>query len=374
MSLSNPDEYFMARALQLAEHGLYTTDPNPRVGCVLVKEGAVIGEGWHRCAGQPHAEVNALAEAGGQAGGATAYVTLEPCSHTGKTPPCCDALITAGVSRVVAAMQDPNPQVAGDGFARLRAAGIEVFEGVCQTQSRVLNPGFIKRMEQGLPWIRCKMAMSLDGRTAMASGESQWITGPAARRDVQRLRARSSAVVTGVGSILHDDSSLNVRNEELGLEVDLKPTNLLQPLRVVVDSRFRTPLSARVLGVSGSSLVVGAQENEGKTKLENAGVTTLLCRGEHGQVDLHVLAAKLAQRQCNELMVEAGATLSGAFVQAGLVDELIIYMAPKLMGDAARPLFKLPNLDKMSDQIKLIVTQIRSVGDDWRISAQVDFD
>ncbi len=372
MSLSNPDEYFMARALQLAERGLYTTDPNPRVGCVLVKEGTIIGEGWHRCAGQPHAEVNALAEAGGQAGGATAYVTLEPCSHTGKTPPCCDALITAGVSRVVAAMQDPNPQVAGDGFARLRAAGIEVLEGVCELQARALNPGFIKRMAQGLPWIHCKMAMSLDGRTAMASGESQWITGPAARRDVQRLRARSSAIVTGVGSILQDDSSLNVRSEELGFKAE--QMSLLQPLRVVVDSNFRTPLSARVLGVSGSSLVVGAQENEGKVKLENAGVATLLCKEQNGQVDLRALVAELARRGCNELMVEAGATLSGAFVQAGLVDELIIYMAPKLMGDAAKPLFGLPGLDNMSDQIKLVVTQIRSVGDDWRISARIGSD
>lgn len=373
MSLNTPDEYFMAQALQLAERGLYTTDPNPRVGCVLVRDSAIIARGWHQRAGQPHAEVNALTEAGDKASGATAYVTLEPCSHTGKTSPCCEALIVAGVSRVVAAMQDPNPLVAGQGFARLRAAGIEVLSGVCEAQARALNRGFIKRMQQGLPWVRCKMAMSLDGRTAMASGESQWITGSAARQDVQRLRARSSAIVTGVGSILQDDSSLNVRIQELGLE-EGQPLEPCQPLRVVLDSRFRTPSSARVLGQPGSSLVVGAQTNQAKAGLENSGVQTLLCPGPSGQVDLPALLAELARRQCNELMVEAGATLSGAFIQAGLVDELIVYMAPKLLGDAARPLLQLPGLEKMSDQIRLVIIDIRSVGDDWRISARVHSD
>ncbi len=365
------DEYFMAQALQLAEHGLYTTDPNPRVGCVLTKNGAVIAIGWHHCAGQPHAEINALVQAGDQACNATAYVTLEPCSHTGKTPPCCEALVNAGVTRVVSAMQDPNPLVSGNGFAYLRAAGIEVKVGVCEQQARQLNLGFVKRMEHGLPWVRCKMAMSLDGRTAMNSGESKWITGPDARGDVQRLRARSSAIITGIGSILQDDSSLNVRNDEL-LVTNAGKIKHRQPLRVIIDSKFRIPLTAKVLQQPGESLVIGAHNNAAKIKLDKAGVNTMLCKNIAGQVDLSDVVLKLAQQQCNELMVEAGSTLSGAFLQAGLIDELIVYMAPKLMGNTAMPLFKLPGLEKMADQIKLDIKDIRRIGGDWRIQAFID--
>jgi len=366
------DEFYMARALQLAERGLYTTEPNPRVGCVLVRDGQIIGEGWHRRAGEGHAEIEALASVKGSVDGATAYVTLEPCSHQGKTGPCCDALIKAGVSRVVAAMQDPNPLVAGRGFKRMQEAGVEVAFGVLQEQARALNPGFTKRMETGLPYVRIKLAMSVDGRTAMDSGESQWITGPAARSDVQKLRARSSAVVTGVGTVLHDDPSMTVRAEQLGLTsckyVSADDVVSRQPLRVVLDSEFKTPATANIVNLPGSTWVVGAQELPSQN-IGNAELKSL--PGDDGKIDLQALLKMLAKAECNEVLVEAGAVLSGAFLQAGLVDELVIYMAPKLLGSAARPLMALPSMDKMADQVNLEICDVRSVGDDWRINAIV---
>lgn len=371
------DEFYMARALQLAERGLYTTEPNPRVGCVLVRETKIIAEGWHQRAGEGHAEVNALAQIEGQAQGATAYVTLEPCSHQGKTGPCCDALINAGVTRVVAAMQDPNPLVAGRGLERLKKAGIEVKFGLLEAQARALNPGFIKRMQTGLPYVRCKLAMSVDGRTAMASGESQWITGPAARSDVQKLRARSSAIITGVGTVLLDDPSMTVRAEQLGLasdaHVSAEQIAQRQPLRVVLDTHFRTPATAKIVSQPGKTWLVGAEKNcVDKGASKNIGDAELkVIADASGKVDLQAVLKELAANDCNEVLVEAGAVLSGAFLQAGLVDELVIYMAPKLLGHTARPLMALPGMEQMADQVKLSIQDVRSVGDDWRINAIV---
>ena len=369
--MSQLDEFYMARALKLAERGLYTTEPNPRVGCVLVRAGEIIGEGWHRKAGEGHAEVEALVAVKGSAEGSTAYVTLEPCSHQGKTGPCCVALVEAGVKRVVAAMLDPNPLVAGRGFRYMEEAGVEVKFGVLESQARALNPGFIKRMETGLPYVRIKLAMSVDGRTAMASGESQWITGPAARSDVQKLRARSSAIVTGIGTVLDDDPSMTVRAEQLAAiseHVSVEEVVSRQPLRVVLDSDFKTPADAKIVSQPGKVWVVGA----GELPLSAIGRAELKqLANDEGRIDLHELLKSLAENECNEVLVEAGAVLSGAFLQAGLVDELVIYMAPKLLGSSARPLMALPGMEKMADQVELSITETRSVGDDWRINAIV---
>lgn len=363
------DLAYMARAIQLGAKGLYSTMPNPRVGCVLVKGGRIVGEGWHRLAGEGHAEVIALQQAGSEAHQATAYVSLEPCSHHGKTGPCCEALITAGVSRVVFAMEDPNPEVAGRGLEKLEAAGVEVVGPVLEPQARALNPGFIRRMETGRPYVRCKMAMSLDGRTAMASGESKWVTGPAARADVQRLRAQSCAIVTGIGSILLDDSSLNVRKEELVLE-DPELAAAVQPLRVVLDSRQRLPQSSKVVQSPAGLLVVSAQ-SQPTLNLSPRNIEQVALPGADGQVDLVALLHELGRRQCNEVLVEAGAELAGAFLRRGLLDEVIIYMAPKLMGSKARPLFELP-IQSMSGQLPMTITDVRAVGNDWRITATPD--
>lgn len=355
------DHRFMARALQLAERGLFSTDPNPRVGCVLVRAGEVVGEGWHQRAGEPHAEIHALQAAGDRARGATAYITLEPCCHHGRTPPCSEALIAAGVSRVVAAMEDPNPQVAGQGLARLQQQGIEVRRGVLQAQAEVLNPGFIQRMRYARPYVRGKMAMSLDGRTAMASGESQWITGEAARRDVHRLRARSAAILTGIGTVLADDPALTAR-----LEGDIS-----QPLRVVLDSRLQLPLRARLLSQPGRSLILTVSDDTHKADaLREAGAEVEVLAARDGRVDLTAVLACLARREVNELMVEAGATLCGALMQEGLFDELVIYMAPLVLGDEARGLLSLPGLASMADRIELQIDDMRAVGRDWRIQAR----
>lgn len=370
---SAADRSWMSRALMLAERGLYTTEPNPRVGCVLVVDGEVVGEGWHVRAGAGHAEVNALAQAGERARGATAYVTLEPCSHFGKTPPCADALIKAGVSRMVAAMQDPNPQVAGNGLQRLREAGIAVECGLLEDQARALNPGFIKRMQQGLPWVCVKLAMSLDGRTAMASGESKWITGPAARADVQRLRARSGAVVSGADSVLLDDSALTVRASELGLPSDEAAAAAeRQPLRVLIDSLRRVPLEQRFFREAGPSLVISTSAEQAADDYLAVGSELLAVPGADGKVDLQAVLQILAERGCNEVLVEAGAGLSGAFWRAGLVDELIVYMAPRLLGSQARPLMQLP-FESMSEAMDVAVTDMRAIGQDWRITARPIF-
>lgn len=358
---NSTDYQHMARAIQLAWGGLYTTEPNPRVGCVLAKGDAVIAEGFHRIAGEGHAEVNALRVAGRQAQGASAYVTLEPCSHFGKTPPCADALIAAGVAEVVIGMVDPNPQVSGNGIEKLLQAGIKVRSGLLETQVRALNPGFIKRMTQGLPWVRVKLAVSLDGRTAMASGESQWITGPAARRDVQRLRARSSAIITGVDSILADDSALTVRVDELGVE-NADQIARRQPLRVVLDSRGRIPSTARILRQPGQTLIVSGVSAPafiaGYPAVEWLQMTLPAQR-----IDLRALLSTLAQRGCNEVLVETGATLAGAFVAAGLVDELVVYQAMTLLGSQARPMLQLP-LETMRQQVGLTLKDSRVLGND----------
>ncbi len=366
--MDRADQQYMTRALALAEQGWYTTSPNPRVACVLVRDGEIIGEGFHRRAGEGHAEVMAIADSG-DATAATAYVTLEPCSHTGKTPPCADALIAAGVTRVVVAMADPNPLVAGRGIERLQAAGVAVESGLLEEEARALNPGFIKRMETGMPLVRVKLAMSLDGRTSMASGESQWITGAAARSDVQRLRAASCAILTGIDTVLADDAALTVRAAELELEqADFIAER--QPLRVVLDSSLRLPLDARVLTPPGKTLVVSAFDDfEWRRQLQAQGGELLVLAGADGQVDLPAVLRLLAERQCNEVLVEAGATLAAAFWQQGLVDRLTVYMAPTLMGSKARPLLQLP-FDTMAEQQRLEIDSITPVGDDWRIDAR----
>lgn len=365
------DHQYMAHALRLAERGLYTTDPNPRVGALVVKDGVVVGEGFHHRAGEPHAEPLALAQAGEQTWGATAYVTLEPCSHHGRTPPCADALIRAGVERVVAAMQDPNPLVAGQGLQRLREAGIQVECGLLEKRARRLNPGFIKRMERGLPFVRCKMAMSLDGRTAMADGESQWITGPEARRDVQFFRARSSAILTGIGTVLADDPSLNVRLSPAELH-DLGPDYpIRQPMRVVLDSALRMSPEARMLTLPGETRIFCCHRNEAKAeRLRLAGTRVEVMDGE-GRLDLEKTLRRLAELAINEVWLEAGSTLAGAAMASGLVDELILYVAPHLMGDGARGLFHLPGLRHMSDRIELEITDVRALGRGLRLRARI---
>jgi diaminohydroxyphosphoribosylaminopyrimidine deaminase/5-amino-6-(5-phosphoribosylamino)uracil reductase len=368
---SGADHRYMARALQLAEQGLYTTDPNPRVGCVLVRAGEVVGEGAHLKAGEPHAEVHALRMAAARAEGATAYVTLEPCSHQGRTPPCADALVRAGVARVVAAMEDPNPQVAGRGLARLAAAGIATAVGLLEPQARRLNPGFIRRMERGRPFVRLKLAASLDGRTAMRSGESQWITGAAARADVQRLRARSSVVASGVDTLLHDDAALTVRAAELGLPPELADRAAArQPRRLVLDSQLRLPEQAKLLRQPGEVLLatVLAPDHPRAEALVAAGARLMTLPGAHGRVDLNALLARLAtDYQCNELLLECGATLAGAAMQAGLVDELVLYLATTLLGSDARPLLALP-LERMEQQRRLQLIDSRMLGDDLRLT------
>lgn len=362
------DARYMARALELARRGLYSTPPNPRVGCVLVRDGQVVGEGWHVRAGEPHAEVHALRQAGDRARGATAYVTLEPCSHHGRTPPCAEALVDAGVARVVAAMQDPNPQVSGRGLLRLAEAGIAVHSGVLEREARDLNLGFIKRMETGLPYVRVKLAMSLDGRTAMASGESQWITGPAARGEVQRLRARSSVVLSGADTVLTDRARLTVRAEELGLSAEQTALALTRPpLRVLVDGRLRVPLDAPFYQ-AGAALVATCAAAAARDRFLAEGHELLAVPGSNGHVDLRKLLVELAARGANEVLVEAGPRLAGAFARQGLVDEYQLFVAPKFLGSSARPLLELP-LARMVEAQDLEIRDIRAVGGDWRIIA-----
>ena len=354
------DHHHMARALQLAARGLHTTDPNPRVGCVLVRDGQVVGEGWHQRAGDGHAEYIALQAAGSRARGSTAYITLEPCCHHGRTPPCTDALIAAGVARVVAAMQDPNVRVAGGGLAQLRAAGIQVHCGLLETEARALNPGFIRRMESGRPYFRLKLAMSLDGRTALESGESRWITGEAARLDVQQWRARSSAILTGANTVLADDPSLNVR----------LPDTRRQPLRVILDPRLRTPPQARLLDLPGEVLILSASEDPRRiARLRERGASVARVDSDHQGLDLAAVARELARREMNEVHVECGATLAGAFLEARLLDELVVYLAPSVLGDSARGLFRLAPLGGMRERIEFHIAGIRAVGQDWRIIA-----
>ena len=377
------DARYMARAITLARRGWYTTMPNPRVGCVIVDTaGDIVGEGWHERAGEPHAEVHALRMAGEKAKGSTAYVTLEPCSHFGRTPPCAEALVNAGVARVVAAIKDTNPLVSGQGLGRLKAAGIEVRSGVLESEALQLNEGFFQRMSTGRPRVRMKLAMSLDGRTAMASGESQWITGPQARSEVQRLRAQSGAVITGVGSILHDNSSLTVRVDELGLNGTEAWNNAAhiaqrQPLRVVVDSTLKTPVDANIITGDGHCLIATTDQHNPlkKQALEDAGAevmvfpTSALPTSQKGDVSLPALLDELGKRECNDVLVETGAKLAGSMMQAQLVDELITFVAPTLMGSSARPLLSLP-FDAMAQKLNLQIVDIRAVGNDWKITSR----
>ena len=374
MNFSIIDREMMSQALKLAAKGRFTTSPNPTVGCVIVADGKIVGQGFTRPAGGNHAEIEALETARDtDITGATAYVSLEPCSHQGKTGPCVDALIAAGIARVVIACEDPNPRVAGSGIEKLQAAGIQVESGLLEDQARDINKGFIKRHEQGTPWVLVKMAASLDGRTAMASGQSQWITTPPARQDVQRLRAASCAIITGIGTQLMDDPSLTVRitNEELGVEDSLQ-----QPLRVVVDSKLQMAATARMFEQPGPTLIAtldGESQREKSQALIDAGaeVVFLPAIGEH--IDLQALLVELAARGCNQVMVEAGAGLAGAFIAEGLLDELVCYWAPKLFGNDARPMFNLP-IRTIDAHLALSVKDMRMIGEDIRVTLYPDKD
>lgn len=355
------DRHHMTRALELARLGLYSTDPNPRVGCVIAHGERVVGEGWHRYAGEPHAEILALAAAGGAAAGATAYVTLEPCRHTGRTGPCTRALIEARVARVVAAMRDPDPRVAGQGLAELAAAGIEVETGLLETEAGILNRGFVSRFENGRPWVRCKLAATLDGRTASAAGESRWITGEAARADVHRLRAQAGAVLTGIGTLLADDPGLDARVEGAGC--------LAPPMRVIVDSRLRTPPAAQVFSAPGRVLVATSRDASSAPALLDAGAEVVSLPDAAGGVRLDALMTTLAERGVNEVHTECGPTLAGALLESGLVDEVVMYLAPALLGDAAQGMFTLPTVVAMRDRIGLEITTVERMGSDLRIDA-----
>ncbi len=350
----------MAHALRLAARGIDTTTPNPRVGCVIVRDGRIVGSGWHARAGGAHAEVLALQAAGEAAGGATAYVTLEPCSHHGRTPPCADALIAAGVVRVVAAMADPNPEVAGRGLQRLRDAGVAVEVGLLAEEARELNIGFVLRMERGRPWLRLKVAASLDGKTALNNGHSQWITGEASRRDAHRWRARACAVLTGIGTVRDDDPRLTVRHV----------ATTRQPLRIVVDSRLETPLDAHVLE-GGNVVIAAAIDNAVRIECyRRAGAEVVVLPNSAGKVELPALMAELGRRGINEVLAEAGFKLNGSLLRAGLVDELLLYFAPSLIGDAARGMFDLPELTALAGQRRLALRDVRRVGADLRILAR----
>ena len=357
---SAADYGFMAQALRLAERGLYSTTPNPRVGCVIVREDVVVGEGWHRKAGEAHAEIHALQSAGSAARGATAYVTLEPCSHHGRTSPCAEALIEAGVSRVVAAMQDPNPLVSGRGLSMLVTAGIAADCGVLEADARELNVGFISRMTRGRPWVRMKLAASLDGKTALHNGASQWITGPPARQDGHRWRARACAILSGIGTVRNDDPQFNVRGVQ----------TLRQPLKVIVDSHLGISPEAKLLK-SGNALIVTTTEDAGRSDvLRKRGADILNLPAGGGRVDLSSLMAELGRRGVNELHVEGGFRLNGALLAAGLVDELLLYFAPCLVGDAARGMFDLPALESLEGQRRLTIRDMRMVGADVRVIAR----
>lgn len=362
------DTNFMTRALRLAEQGKYTASPNPLVGCVIVNNGTIVGEGAHLKAGQPHAEINALAQAGTSAKGADLYITLEPCNHHGRTPPCSEAVIKAGVKRVVVAMQDPNPLVAGKGIASLKAQGIDVELGLMGEEAMALNRGFVKRMTEQLPFVRCKIAVSLDAKTALSNGKSQWITGESARMDVQHLRAQSCAIVTGIGTVLSDNPSLTVRLYE----------DSRQPLRVIVDSQLSVPLAMKMLNEHNLNdyplAIAYAKDKYGHADaLKAKGVELLhLPQDTSGntRVDLKALLKVLAERECNEVLLEGGHGLNGGFLQADSIDECVIYYAPKLMGSDAKPMFSIKTLTQMSQAYELETTDVRQIGKDIRVIAK----
>lgn len=369
------DYQHMSRALQIAQRGLYSTDPNPRVGCVIVKDNSVLAEGWHLKAGHPHAEIEALKNASenntfADVSGATCYVSLEPCAHHGRTPPCTEALIKAGIRRVVAATIDPNPLVAGKGLQQLNEADIETESGLMEAQARELNPGFEMRMKQGRPFVRCKLAMSLDGKTALANGQSQWISSDESRMDVQRLRARSSAVMTGIGTVIADDPSMSVRLS--GSSEWTKHGR--QPLRVILDSDLEISPDAKILGLPGDVIIFNASEcGDKKKQLANLGVEMVSVEAKRGSAFLEYVLRYLArEKEINEVLLETGSTLSGEMLQAGFIDELIIYLAPTLLGQDAKALFQLPLIDNMSDRISLNISDIRTIGKDIRIKATIN--
>ena len=372
MKLEPTDYEMMARALSLATKGIYTSTPNPSVGCVITQNGKIVGEGYTKPAGGNHAEIEALSGIS-DASDCCVYVTLEPCSHYGKTGPCAMALIDAGVSRVVVACEDPNPLVSGKGIKMLEEAGIGVDVGLLEDQARALNQGFIKRCEHGLPWVTIKMASSIDGRTAMASGQSQWVTTPDSRKDVQKLRAKSCAIITGIGTQMMDDPSLTVRISEQELGIADK---LTQPLRVVVDSRLLMKPSARMLDQGGNTLVAtidAKEQRDNSNALIDAGAEIVFLPERDGHVDLHTLLAELAARSCNNVLVEAGAGLAGAFIAEGLMDELVCYWAPKLFGSDARPMFDIP-ISTIDAHLALSIKDVRHIGEDLRITMRPDKD
>jgi diaminohydroxyphosphoribosylaminopyrimidine deaminase/5-amino-6-(5-phosphoribosylamino)uracil reductase len=357
------DEQYMRRALDLARRGLYSTSPNPAVGCVLVRWGQVVGAGFHERAGEPHAEMFALREAGAAAAGATAYVTLEPCSHQGRTPPCVDALIEARVARVVVAMRDPNPAVNGSGILRLAQAGIPCATGLLEAEAAEINRGFVNRMQHGKPWVTLKLGASLDGRTALANGTSKWITSEKSRADVQRLRARACAVITGSGTVVADDPMLTVRDSQYEMRGR-------RPIRVVLDTDLRTPTTAQVLCFAGSTLIMTRDaESPRARQLREAGARIeSVALSDSGRLDLGAVLARLGELECNEVLVEAGPTLAGNFMRSGLVDELVVYMAPVLLGHAARGLFNFPALERMCDRCEFDWHDVERVGDDLRLT------
>ena len=360
---SAADHAYMARAIQLAARGKYTAHPNPTVGCVLVNGDEVVGEGWHHVAGEAHAEVNALAVAGDKSRGARAYVTLEPCAHHGKTSPCASALINAGVAEVIVALKDPNPAVNGRGLTQLMSAGVSVRSGLMQQAVAHQLEGFLSRIVRGRPFVRLKLAASLDGCIAMKNGESQWITGPAARADVQRFRAVSGAIMTGIGTVLADDPSLTVRDAA----IDMRSR---QPLRVVLDSGLRMPLSAEMLALPGTTLVY-CHDDAKREPLEGAGAEVKKVAGDTDSVELTAVLDDLGSRDINVLLVEAGPALAGGLVERKLVDELVIYQAPHIMGSETMRLFRTPTWTSLADRCDLKITDVRRVGDDTRITARL---
>lgn len=357
------DEGYMRQAIELAKQGIYSTQPNPRVGCVIVKDGYIVGQGAHLKAGESHAEIHALKQAGSQAKGATAYVTLEPCSHVGRTGACATALIQAGISRLVAASKDPNPKVAGQGFKMLKEAGVEVVESCLKEQAKALNPGFLKRFQTGKPFVRLKMAMSLDGRTAMASGESKWITGELAREDVQKLRAQSCAVLSTAKSVITDNAAMNVRFNEANIELDERLQR--QPLRVLLDSNLQVGLNSRFMQQAGDVLVVSQQAKP--EKLERLDTLGSLDYWHNPSQELEALLEELARRDVHEILVETGATFSGQMIKQGLVDELVVYCAPILLGNLAQALVELP-IDKMNEKIRWQFKCVEQIGEDLKLT------
>jgi len=360
---STNDCEHMAHALRLAKRGWYTAHPNPMVGCVLVRDGEVVGEGWHKVAGEAHAEINALKDAGDKASGATAYVTLEPCSHHGKMPPCAAALIKARVAEVVVGLEDPNPEVDGDGLAALTGAGIQTRVGLMQGEVEKLLSGFISRVTRSKPFVRLKVASSLDGCIAMSSGESQWITGAEARADVQKLRARSGAIMTGIGTVLADDPSFTVRDASLDV-------GDRQPLRVVLDNDLRMPLSAEMLVLPGKTIIYCINDKKQQVLID-AGVEVVMVGQNEGHVDAAEVLGDLARREVNDVLVEAGPTLAGNLMSNGFVDELVIYQSPHIMGSETMGMFETPMWTELADRKTLDIIDVRRVGSDTRITARI---